>query len=823
MSSRDDELAAFLVGADDDDLADVLDGLPDHVVAALLAATPSGDSPTWASPLDLALDLDPTFVDLPHLRAISDELVRAVADVRAGKTRQIVVSLPPRSGKSTLVSTWFPLWLLATRPFDRPLSLGLVSSSPALSSYWSRNIRRVVEDGGGLFGALTSDSRAVMDWETVLDDRVVARSVGQNIIGMGFNVLVLDDVVKDAAAAHSATERAKVWDWWTGTAAHRVERPALVLVVACLVGETPVLLADGSSRRIDEVRPGDRVVSWDDGWTEGVVKNWAPQGLDTVYAIRTSSGREVRANGKHMFLVETAEGRQWRRTDTLGPGDAILATGGAGGGLPARSTAAASLSPVKDSAGRTITSRDGRRGTDGALLRLTETRPSATATGSGQKTSTGSPPSREEYAPSAPSYLTSPTPLGTGRSSSSITITRPVRSEGCSATPATSPSGMGEPPNVSTLPLLTYVVTTDEVVSVETVGQEEVFDIEVEGAHTFVADGLVTHNTRWHEDDLTARLLSEDFEGNPDDWTELTFPAIAETPPGAGPEWRDPVGRADGDPLASPLAPDETREEGLERWGVLRETVGAYTWSAVFQQRPAPAGGLVFDAAGVRYWTTDPARVAREPKTTVLLPPDPVLRDPSTTWLDSWDLAGTEGGGDYTVGQRWAKVGPTSYLVDQVRGRWAFTGVLERVRDFSTGGGAWGDLPRRRLIEAASVGPAVIDTLSREVSGVIPAKPRGSKVERATAVTPAWETGHIVLPHPREPGYAWVSDLVAEILAFPSGAHDDQVDAMTQARSAMEKGRAATLATTTTELATRRIERPSPSGGRRIERARIRR
>jgi predicted phage terminase large subunit-like protein len=52
-------------------------------------------------------------------------------------------------------------------------------------------------------------------------------------------------------------------------------------------------------------------------------------------------------------------------------------------------------------------------------------------------------------------------------------------------------------------------------------------------------------------------------------------------------------------------------------------------------------------------------------------------------------------------------------------------------------------------------------------------------VARAAAVSPLIEAGNIYLPHPEHA--PWVNDFIEECAAFPNGAHDDQVDAMTQA------------------------------------------
>lgn len=64
-------------------------------------------------------------------------------------------------------------------------------------------------------------------------------------------------------------------------------------------------------------------------------------------------------------------------------------------------------------------------------------------------------------------------------------------------------------------------------------------------------------------------------------------------------------------------------------------------------------------------------------------------------------------------------------------------------------------------------------------SSSIPVEPDGSKVARAHAVTAEWESGNVFLPHPSTA--PWITETVEEITTFPFGAHDDTVDAMTQA------------------------------------------
>jgi len=284
---------------------------------------------------------------------------------------------------------------------------------------------------------------------------------------------------------------------------------------------------------------------------------------------------------------------------------------------------------------------------------------------------------------------------------------------------------------------------------------------------------LVVIGTRWHEDDFIGRLLSPDYDGDPADWEVISFPAIAEE--------ADTLGRSPGEPLLSPLL-NETPEQAQIRWSDARTKVGSYTWAALYQQRPSPAKGAIFDTGWWRFWTNDPSKVQRSdqlsPGRVILLPDLSGAR-----WLDSWDAAfkGTDSS-DWVVGQRWCRLGPKRFLIAQIRGRFSFTETLARMLE-------WSDpyllptnrLVHQRLIEDKANGPAIIDTLSSKISGLKPVNPMTSKEARARAITPEIESGHVYLPHPGDPGNEWVEDLLSELRNFPNDIHDDQVDALDQA------------------------------------------
>ena len=73
----------------------------------------------------------------------------------------------------------------------------------------------------------------------------------------------------------------------------------------------------------------------------------------------------------------------------------------------------------------------------------------------------------------------------------------------------------------------------------------------------------------------------------------------------------------------------------------------------------------------------------------------------------------------------------------------------------------------------------MIQFLQNEIPGILAVNPEGGKIARAAAVSPLVEAGNVYLLHPDIA--PWVNHFIQECVQFPNGAHDDQVDAMTQA------------------------------------------
>ena len=247
---------------------------------------------------------------------------------------------------------------------------------------------------------------------------------------------------------------------------------------------------------------------------------------------------------------------------------------------------------------------------------------------------------------------------------------------------------------------------------------------------------IVLIQTRWHEDDLAGRILSE--EG--DRWRVVSLPMEAED--------NDPLGRSPGDPLWPEWFTDRMRADAKR---------DARVWSALYQQRPVPDDGAYF----LRDWLRPVEQ----------LPPLETLRV-----YGGSDYAVTADGGDYTV-HVVVGVDPEDriYVLDVWRRQAASDEWVE----------AWCDLVRKwRPIEwaeetgqiKAGVGP-FLDRRARERRAYCYRRQfptRGDKAVRAQSIRGRAAMGGLYLPVHAP----WRAEFESELLRFPAAPHDDQVDAL---------------------------------------------
>lgn len=174
---------------------------------ALLLADALDTTRRFATPGALAQYCEPSTLQTPALDLI-DAAAVAVMD---GYVDRQQIAAPPQIGKSQRVSRWMPLWMLVCDP---TLRIAVVSADSELARRWGRDIRRDLRNHPELGLRLIADSQAAGRWETEQGGGVYCTSVAAGTTGRPVDVLIIDDPIKDRAAAESATQRESVWDFW---------------------------------------------------------------------------------------------------------------------------------------------------------------------------------------------------------------------------------------------------------------------------------------------------------------------------------------------------------------------------------------------------------------------------------------------------------------------------------------------------------------------------------------------------------------------------------------------------------------------------------
>ncbi len=242
--------------------------------------------------------------------------------------------------------------------------------------------------------------------------------------------------------------------------------------------------------------------------------------------------------------------------------------------------------------------------------------------------------------------------------------------------------------------------------------------------------------TRWHEDDLAGRILNGPTANT---WTVVELPVYARVD--------DALGRAEGDLLW----PGWLSQEFIAEQRVL---LGARAFEAQYQQRPQPAGGLLFKQEWFGHlYFEQPA-----PTRTVV----------------AVDGAWKEGvANDRSAFAHWGTDKQKHWPIEVLAGRWEYPDLRRHLVAFCERVN-----PGKVLIEDAASGTALIADLKRETRlNIVGVRPVGSKLSRAEAVTPLFEGGRILTPA----AAAWKEDWLDEHLRFPAGTHDDQVDTTSMA------------------------------------------
>jgi predicted phage terminase large subunit-like protein len=187
----------------------------------------------------------------------------------------------------------------------------------------------------------------------------------------------------------------------------------------------------------------------------------------------------------------------------------------------------------------------------------------------------------------------------------------------------------------------------------------------------------------------------------------------------------------------------------------LKARMGLMDFTAQYLQRPIPLEGNL---------------IKREWLKTYRTPPQP---QPGDIFVISWDTAMKASEiADYSVGTVWHVQGDNCYLVDLVRGRFDFPDLKrEVIKQKERHPSA------HILIEDKGSGTSLIQELRHQQIAVISINCKDDKVTRLFSTQPRFESGSVHFPEQA----SWLEDLITELLAFPHGRHDDQVDSIAQA------------------------------------------
>lgn len=701
--------------------------------------------------IEFACRIDPTQCEnyrARHLRIIADKL----EEVERGECKRLHITTPPRHWKTSTAVEKFAIYYLAKHP-DRTVAVISHSASNALD--FSRTIRNTILFNPlfqKLFPSIKVNPNQTSAHEWALEGSfrasLVAMSTGSSPTGRGFHLIAIDDPTPDVQAALNKKERDRQWAWYREVLRDRLEPGGAMMLIMCMTGDTPILMASGEEKPLSALRVGDRIATYEGcGLSESRVVNWKNQGADSVFAIRMESGKMVKANGKHRFLVYQDGGTQWVALQHLRVGESMLRVSGESG--------------VESSA--PLTDAESQRSVGGAVAPIT-TKPCGQVD-IGLHQTTPKTEGKQGLDIVTESSLTSSmhwlkrkvasvlfaskcrmtkTLALIGRTSCAwITTMLRGRFVDCSVTTAMSLSGTCKPRLGLGRQQPTCRLIPDRIIEIVSAGVEDVYDIEVERTENFIANGVVSHNSRWHQDDLAGRLLKESASGDGEPWDVVHLKALND------------AGEA--------LWPERWPVDELLR---IKKAQGARAFAARFQGEPRLEEGTMLDSTKLKMVGLDDVprfiRVVRH-----------------------WDLAFSDrDGADYAAG---CKMGITEsgwrYIlhVRRVRGRW--TSIKPIIFQMAQADGVECSV----AIEANGTQLGYAQDIKEQLKNrhVVEYHPEGNKEMRAAIWGSRLEDGIIYCVRGE-----WNQELFDEMAYFPNGEHDDMVDSISGAWAVLAGGAA---------------------------------
>lgn len=273
--------------------------------------------------------------------------------------------------------------------------------------------------------------------------------------------------------------------------------------------------------------------------------------------------------------------------------------------------------------------------------------------------------------------------------------------------------------------------------------------------------------TRWAEDDLSGRLIERMNEPGyrGPKWEVIEFPAFAEPPdsfdvaPDEYDDWVDVLGRKQGEVLDCRFSRIPGRPAD-DFFTMARESMDMFAWSCLYQQKPTAREGGMFPPENWEFY--DPAQAPEMDRT-----------------VRVWDLAATDGGGDWTVGTKVGRRGDKFYILDVRRFRKNAGAVQDQVVLTASLDGYSTKIKFEE--EKGGSGKSVTAAYERLLTGhvVEPAKAEGDKESRSTPYSAEQHKRRVFLPHPGSVDWdvrAFIDEHRKMMGDGRRPRHDDQID-----------------------------------------------
>lgn len=248
------------------------------------------------SPGILAKSIFPDTFQYPqHIAYLDLKLIELIT----GKTKRLIINMPPRHGKSEMVSKYLPFWYLGTFPDNRVI---LSSYESTFAQSWGRKVRNLIEEYGSEYFDIKMSDTSFAAGSFELDNHSGSMNcvgAGGSITGKGADLFIIDDPIKNDEDANSQTQRDKLWDWFVSTAYTRLEPNAAMVIMMTRWHED-----DLCGRLIREMENGGE--KWEILSIPALAHDNDPIGRDKNQALW-----ESRFSHNHLLRIKRSLGSYW--------------------------------------------------------------------------------------------------------------------------------------------------------------------------------------------------------------------------------------------------------------------------------------------------------------------------------------------------------------------------------------------------------------------------------------------------------------------------------------------------------------------------------